>query len=90
MYDAYSNDSVLAFVAATVFDDEHFGPALTEEELDYRLKVIKEYDEEINVARAMISETPEFDKLSYKEKINYSAALLRKLKKQNEEKKHQK
>mgnify|MGYP003299553777 CR=1 FL=1 len=70
-------------LACSVFTDEHFGMAITEEEFEYRRKLEEEYKQEIEEAKILISKDNNFTKLSYEEKIIFCIELIRKLRIKN-------
>lgn len=76
MIDYYSQDETMSFIAASVFDDEHFGSAISEEEWDYREGLKKDYADEIAFAKVITMNNPNFEAMTYKNKINYVANLL--------------
>jgi len=86
MIDYYSQDETMSFIAASVFDDEHFGNAITEAEWDYREGLKAEYADEIEFAKIIIANNPNFESMTYKNKVNYVANLLVNLHKKREEK----
>ena len=75
-FDFYKNDETMSWVAATVFTDEHHGSAISEEELSYRKRLQEDYKQEIEFVKLMIKDNPNFEKLSYKNKINFVANLI--------------
>ena len=76
MIDYFSQDETISFIAASVFDDEHFGSSISEAKWDYREELKKDYAEEIAFAKVITMNNPNFDKMTYKNKINYIANLL--------------
>jgi len=76
MIDYYSQDETMSFIAASVFDDEHFGNAITEAEWDYREGLKKDYADEIAFVKIIITNNPNFEAMTYKNKINYIANWL--------------
>ena len=78
-FDYYSTDEEISWIASKVFSDEHYGSALTEEELQQRLEMEEDYKEEIALAKLMLENNPQFVDLPFKEKINISATLIMEL-----------
>lgn len=77
----YKDDELLAWLGSRVFyEDEHFGRALTNEEINDRKKLEEEYKEEIKLAEAMLKANPNFVKLSLENKINLATDLVLRLK----------
>ena len=76
-------DASTCALAATVFSDEHYGSALTEEEFEYRTKLEEAYKQEIEEARAIVSTNPNFNSMTYEDKIVYCIELLGKLRAKN-------
>lgn len=77
--DYYSTDEEISWIASRVFSDEHYGSALTEEELQQRIEMEEDYKDEIALAKLMLQNNPQFSELSFKEKINISANLIMEL-----------
>ena len=77
----------MAWVATQVFSDEHFGEALTNEELNKRFKLMEEYKDKIELVRLLIKDNPNFESLSFKDKVNFVANMIAKLKDKREENK---
>lgn len=77
--DYYSTNEEISWIASKVFSDEHYGGAITEEELHQRIKMEEDYKDEIALAKLMLQNNPKFSELSFKEKINISAALIMEL-----------
>ena len=73
-------------LAASIFTDEHYGMAITEEEYEYRTKLAEVYKQEIEEARTIVSTYPNFDSMSYEDKIVFCIELLRKLRAKNNKK----
>ena len=78
-FDYYSTDEEISWIASKVFSDEHYGSALTEDELQQRLEMEEDYKDEIALAKLMLEKNPQFVDLPFKEKINISANLIMKL-----------
>lgn len=72
----YKTDDEMSWVASRVFMDEHYGTALTEEELQQRTEMEEDYKNEIEMAKLMLENNPKFCELSFEEKINVSANLI--------------
>lgn len=83
----YKWDNDIAWVATQVFSDEHFGTAITNDELDERLKLKEEYKDEIEVVKALIKDNPNFKNLSFENKVNFVANMIVELKYKREENK---
>ncbi len=47
------------------------------------MDLLDDYKDEIELAKLMVVNNPEFQKLSYEDKINYTANLLLKLREKN-------
>jgi len=77
--DYYSTDEEISWIASKVFSDEHYGSALTEDELQQRIDLEENYKDEIALAKLMLENNPQFSELSFKEKINLSANLIMEL-----------
>jgi len=77
--DYYSTDEEISWIASKVFSDEHYGSALTEDELQQRLEMEENYKDEIALAKLMLENNPQFVDLPFKEKINISANLIMEL-----------
>ena len=45
-FDYYSTDEEISWIASKVFSDEHYGSALTEDELQQRLEMEEDYKDE--------------------------------------------
>lgn len=75
-FDFYKNDEAMSWVAATTFTDVHHGGAVTEDELDYRKGLQETYKEEIEFVKLMVKDNPNFNELSYPDKINFVANLM--------------
>ena len=78
-FDYYSTDEEISWIASKVFSDEHYGSALTEDELQQRLEMEEDYKDEIALAKLMLENNPQFVDLSFKDKINISANLIMEL-----------
>ena len=78
-FDYYSTDEEISWIASKVFSDEHYGSALTEDELQQRLEMEEDYKDEIALAKLMLENNPQFVDLPFKEKINISANLIMEL-----------
>ena len=78
-FDYYSTDEEISWIASKVFSDEHYGSALTEDELQQRLEMEEDYKDEITLAKLMLENNPQFVDLPFKEKINISANLIMEL-----------
>ena len=78
-FDYYRTDEEISWIASKVFSDEHYGSALTEDELQQRLEMEEDYKDEIALAKLMLENNPQFVDLPFKEKINISANLIMKL-----------
>jgi len=78
-FDYYSTDEEISWIASKVFSDEHYGSALTEDELQQRLEMEENYKDEIALAKLMLENNPQFVDLPFKEKINISANLIMEL-----------
>ncbi len=72
----YKNDEAMSWVAATTFSDEHHGGAISDDELSYRERLQEKYKDEIDFVKLMIENNPNFDELSYEDKINFTANLM--------------
>lgn len=83
LVDYFNQDEVISWIAAKVFDEDHFGSAITELELIYRNGLLEEYKDEIMMAKIIIGCNPNFELMTYQNKINYVANLIVQLKKQN-------
>lgn len=70
-----------------VFSDEHFGSAITNDELDERLKLMEEYKDEIGLVKEVVKNNPNFENLSYENKINFVANMIVGLRNKREENK---
>ena len=81
----YNTNEDISWIASKVFLDEHYGGAITEEELDYRKKLEEEYKDEIALAKLMLENNPQFSELSLKDKINLSANLIMELREKREQ-----
>lgn len=81
----YNTNEDISWIASKVFLDEHYGGAITEEELDYRKKLEEEYKDEIALAKLMLENNPQFSELSFKDKINLSANLIMELREKREQ-----
>lgn len=80
----YKEDELLAWLGSRAFyGDVHYGRALTNEELEKREKLEKEYKEEINIVEAMLKANTNFEKLSMENKINLATSLILELKEIN-------
>ena len=75
-FDFYKDDNIISWLAASIFTDEHYGDALSDDELNYRKQLQKDYAYEIEFVKLMIKDNPNFDVLSDKDKINFIANLL--------------
>lgn len=78
-FDYYSTDEEISWIASKVFSDEHYGSALTEDELQQRLEMEEDYKDEIELAKLMLKNNPQFVDLPFEEKINISANLIMEL-----------
>ena len=78
-FDYYSTDEEISWIASKVFSDDHYGSALTEDELQQRLEMEEDYKDEIALAKLMLENNPQFVDLPFKEKINISANLIMEL-----------
>lgn len=78
-------DEQFLWMAAHSFTDEHYGSAISEEELANRLMLLEDYKDEIAQAREILKNTPGFADLEYNAKIQYAANLISKLSHANEE-----
>lgn len=78
-FDYYSTDEEISWIASKVFSDEHYGSALTEDELQQRLEMEEDYKDEIALAKLMLKNNPQFVDLPFEEKINISANLIMEL-----------
>lgn len=78
-FDYYSTNEEISWIASKVFSDEHYGSALTEDELQQRLEMEEDYKEEIALAKLMLENNPQFVDLPFKDKINISANLIMEL-----------
>ena len=78
-FDYYSTDEEISWIASKVFSDEHYGSALTEDELQQRLEMEEDYKDEIALAKLMLENNPQFVDLPFKEKNKISANLIMKL-----------
>lgn len=77
----YKEDEFLVWLGSRAFyGDEYYGRALTNEELEERVKLEEEYIEEINIAEAMLKANPSFEKLSIENRINLATSLILELK----------
>ena len=72
----YKCDNDMAWLAAQVFSDEHFGDALTNDELNKRIKLEEEYKDEIGLVKELVKNNPNFENLSYENKINFVANMI--------------
>jgi len=70
-------------LAATVFTDLHYGQAISKRESDYRAKLMEAYKQEIEEAKAIVATHPNFNSLSYENKIIFCIELLRELRVKN-------
>lgn len=84
-YSKFDND--MAWLAAQVFLDEHFGSAITNDELDERFKLMEEYKDEIGLVKEVVKNNPNFENLSYENKINFVANMIVGLRNKSEENK---
>lgn len=82
--DFYKNDEDMSWVAATTFTDEHHGGAVSEDELAYRIELQESYKDEIDFVKLMVKDNPNFEGLSYEDKINFVANLMVSLKEKKE------
>lgn len=80
-------DNDMAWLAAQVFSDEHFGSAITNDELDERLKLMEEYKDEIKLVKILIKDNPNLENLSFENKINFVANMIVGLRNKREENK---
>lgn len=74
--DYYEQDETMSYIASSVFDDTHYGSAITDAEFEYRKNLQSEYADEIEFAKLITTNNPNFESMSYKNKINYVANLL--------------
>ncbi len=74
--DHYDRKDALAWIAGYIVDGTHYGDALTEEELDYRIELHKDYLDEVAFAKILIANNPVYEAMSYKEKINFIANVM--------------
>lgn len=47
----YKSDKDITWVATQVFSDKHFGAAITNDELEERLKLMEKYKDEIGLVK---------------------------------------
>ena len=80
----YKNSEAMSWVAATTFTDEHHGSAVSDDELEYRKELRESYKEEIDFVKLMVKDNPNFDELSYEDKINFVANLMVSLREKRE------
>ncbi len=80
-------DNDMAWLAAQVFSDEHFGSAITNDELDERLKLMEKYKDEIGLVKEVVKNNSNFENLSYENKINFVANMIVGLRNKREENK---
>ena len=78
-FDYYSTDEEISWIASKVFSDQHYGSALTEDELQQRLEMEEDYKDEIALGKLMLENNHQFVDLPFKEKINISANLIMEL-----------
>ena len=83
----YKCDNAMAWVATQVFSDEHLGIAITNDELDKRLKLMEEYKDEIELVKLLIKNNPNFENLSFENKVNFVANMIIELRNKKEENK---
>lgn len=76
-------DERMKRLAASVFTDEQYGTAISEDEVAYDEKLSEIYRKEIEEAKKIISTNSDFNNLSYQEKIIYVLELLNKLRTKN-------
>jgi len=84
-FDFYNISEAMSWIAARTFDDKHFGSAITEAELQYRLSLEERYKDEIAFVKTVIQNNPNFEALSYKDKINFVSNLIVELNTMKEE-----
>ena len=82
--DSYNEDAAFSWVAAHCFTDVPHGRAITEAEYAQRLELLKSYKDEVAQTRELFNHISNFEKLNYKDQINFSANLLVSLKNINE------
>lgn len=70
-------------VAATVFTDVHHGRAISEEEFKQDKKLLEILKQEIEQAKKIVATDPNFNSLSYQEKIDYVYELINRLRSKN-------
>lgn len=75
----------LKWVASRVFTDEHYGPALTGEEVAKMLLLEDDYKDEIEMAKLMLEKNPQFMNLPFEKKLEVSAKLITELRNKKEE-----
>ena len=80
-------DNDMAWLAAQGFSDEHFDSAITNDELDERFKLMEEYKDEIGLVKEVVKNNPNFENLSYENKINFVANMIVGLRNKSEENK---
>lgn len=80
-----SEDETMAWIAAQVFSDIHFGSAISEVEYENRKKVMDNFRVEIEEAKSILLAKPEFNSWDYEKQINYVANLLMELKHSKQE-----
>ena len=80
----YKTSEAMSWVAATTFTDEHHGSAVSDDELEYRKELRESYKEEIDFVKLMVKDNPNFDELSYEDKINFVANLMVSLREKRE------
>ena len=76
-------DERMKRLAASVFTDEQYGTAISEDEVAYDEKLSEIYRKEIEEAKKIIATNSDFNNLSYQEKIIYVLELLNKLRTKN-------
>ena len=83
----YKCDNDMAWVASKVLSDNHFEGALTNDELNKRIKLEEEYKYEIELVKELVKNNPNFENLSYENKINFVANTIVGLRNKREENK---
>lgn len=73
------------WIASRVFTDEHYGHALTGEEVAKMLLLEDEYKDEISMAKLMLEKNPQFIDLPYEKKLEVSSKLITELRNKKEE-----
>lgn len=66
----------LNWIASRVFKEEHYGNALTNDELSRRQLLEDEYKDEISMAKLMLENNPSFLDLPFEKKLEVAGNLI--------------